>query len=387
MRRITSAAGVVLVASIAAFASGGVRDDDGVGGADLSSSETQLAARMAAKGLEYLSHQQLEDRSFRGQKGENLVEAPLAVTALTTLAFMAGGSTMGRGPYAEQVRSGIGYLLDNMVDTPMTVTDKTGTHEVTARYFLVNSDSTSRMHGHGYATLALAQAYGTLDLDETYGELAAEKSRDDRKRMRAALVDAVKLIELSQGEQGGWYYQPHDTNHEGSVTITMIQALRAARDAGIDVNKKVIDDAVKYVHDSQNREDGSFRYQINSPQTSYALTAAAIATLNATGDYDSQVIDLGIDYMRRKDPILNPDRYVEGRQFTWYARLYAAQAYWQYRDPKAWQRWRSLFLARLETEQENDGAFRDDDYGRVYATAVACLVLQIPFQYLPMYQR
>ncbi len=384
-------AAVLLVGAtlVASSAPGSLDEDESVAPSAASSAEADSAARMAARGLAFLAKNQLEDRSFRGARGENFVEAPLAVTALATLAFMAGGSTMGRGPYAEKVRSGIGYLLDNMVEVQFEVTVDGVTTSVTTREFYVTGDSTSRMHGHGYATLALAQAYGTLDLDETYGELAPDKARDDRKRMRDALVDAVRLIELSQGNQGGWYYDPHAQNHEGSVTITMIQALRAARDVGIDVNKSVIDSAVKYVHDSQKQDDGSFRYQINSPESSYALTAAAIATLNSTGDYDSRVIDLGMDYMRRKDPILNPDRFQEAQRFVWYARVYAAQAYWQYRDANVWKRWRPLLLAQLESEQSrsSDGHFPDDDYGSVFGTACACLVLQIPFQYLPMYQR
>jgi hypothetical protein len=37
-------------------------------------------------------------------------------------------------------------------------------------------------------------------------------------------------------------------------------------------------------------------------------------------------------------------------------------------------------------KQEVDGSW-DDDYGREYGTAMAVLILEIPVQYLPIFQR
>jgi hypothetical protein len=62
----------------------------------------------------------------------------------------------------------------------------------------------SRMHGHGFATLALAEAYGMAPRNE---------------RLKQALTAAVGVIERSQSPEGGWYYFPHPVNHEGSVTV------------------------------------------------------------------------------------------------------------------------------------------------------------------------
>lgn len=353
------------------------------------SGETLLRSmRIVNGGLEYLAKNQNEDRSFSVESGEDATRAPLAVTALAALAFMAGGSTMGRGPYRKQVRDAIEFLLDHQVDKPPEGESGTADGPLKYGYFLVESDSTSKMHGHGFATLAVSQAYGMLGIDASYGESAGPKAREDQRRMRVALAGAVRLIERSQSEQGGWMYQPYENDHEGSMTVLMIQALRAARNVGIEVDKGVIDRAVKYIDKSQRREDGAFRYHLNSPRVSFALTAAAVATLNAAGTYDSVVIDRGIEYMRRHDPLLNPDQWAADQNFPYYARLYAAQAYYVYRDQRLWQEWHRRIVRDLENRQSViSGHLEGGQYGRVYATAVSCLVLQIPYQYLPIFQK
>ena len=97
-------------------------------------------------------------------------------------------------------------------------------------------------------------------------------------------MDAVRCAEAAQTGTGGWGYAPvPDTEHEGSVTICLVQGLRAAQNAGIRVDSNVIHDAVDYVRRLQN-EDGSFRYALDIDRTSVALTAASMATLNATGE-------------------------------------------------------------------------------------------------------
>jgi hypothetical protein len=392
-------AGRVLVLTLALTASGGGAFANGYGESERSADamrDDDLDRRVASlveSGLQFLSKQQNDDRSFSAVRGEDVIQAPLAVTALSALAFMANGSTMGRGPYQQQVRSAIEYLLDHQIDLELDGAPPGPIGEdgvaLLPGYFKVESDSTSRTHGHGYATLAIAEAYGTLAPDARLGDAAESKMRQDQARMKVALQRAVLLIEASQSDKGGWFYQPGDNLDEGSVTITMIQALRAARDVGIDVQKSVIDAAVEYVRKSQRPGDGGFKYQITGVESvTYALTAAAVSTLNATGDYDSKVIDSGVEFMKRNDPVFEPHaHYLEDQKFPWYARLYAAQAYYAYRDRKLWERWFPLLVEDIESRKTSSGSFADDQYGQVYATATACLLLQIDYQYLPIFQR
>lgn len=53
--------------------------------------------------------------------------------------------------------------------------------------------------------------------------------------VRDKLKAAVKLIVSTQNDEGGWRYEPKRQDADISVTICQVMALRAARNAGIDV--------------------------------------------------------------------------------------------------------------------------------------------------------
>src|SRR5205807_5885968 len=116
------------------------------------------------------------------------------------------------------------------------------------------------MYGHGFATLFLGEVYGMTGDDE----------------VKEKLQKAVRLIQKTQNREGGWRYQPVPYDADISVTICEIMALRAARDAGIKVDKQVIDDAVKYVRRCQN-PDGGFSYVAGQGSGSgFARSAAGV---------------------------------------------------------------------------------------------------------------
>lgn len=331
--------------------------------------------RMVRRGIAYLAGKMGRDGSYDLGDAQN--PAPVAVTALATLALLANGDLPGRSPRGQLVESGLIFLLNQQSQVAFSTAGRPARNG----YFESESDKYSKMHGHGYATLALAEAYGMLD-----------RSREGRiapTRLHDALVAAVHRIEQSQeAETGGFYYDPVPLGHEGSVTICVVQALRAARNAGIQVDAKVIDRAVDYVRRSQ-LPDGSFCYALGQrDKTSSALTAAAISTLNATGEYDSEAIRKGIEWLDRTEPLRRMlDKHMGDERFPHYERLYLAQAYFQHRDEALFRRWFPEEVKVLESQQQADGSWESKQYGSVYATAMNTLVLLIPFQFLPILQR
>ena len=242
-------------------------------------SSLQIAAHHAAaveKGLRFLAMNQNFSGSFGPEK------ARIAISALSCLSFMANGSTPNRGRYGVVVWKGIKYLMSKVQAKPKG-------------YIFTPEDGLSRMHGHGYATLALAQVYGMFGLDEKALE---EYSLED---LRERLEEAVKCIEKAQSPDGGWYYEPdHAGYHEGSVTVCQVQALRAAKNVGIKVDLQAIDKAIEYLRRSQN-EDGSFCYSLleKNRRGTFALCAAALSTLNALGKYDTTDVKKGLGYLER----------------------------------------------------------------------------------------
>lgn len=322
----------------------------------------ESSRRALERGLVYLAQRQREtpDGSFpRGSAEETPEWAPVGVTALGALAFMAEGSSPGRGPYGHTVAAAIDYLLAKADLAPSSPT---------FGYVSAEGDRLSRTHGHGFATLALAQAYGMAPESE---------------RLKKALVAAVALIETSQGAEGGWYYEPlRSPQHEGSVTICYVQALRAAHNAGIGVDREVIRRAENYVLRLQ-KDDGTFRYGLNDPRSTVALTAAGISTLNAAGTYDSGAIQNGIDAIWSR--LQDPER--EDTKFPYYERLYLAQAFWQLSDPRHFERWFEPEQEDMLRRQQADGSWTDSQHGNCFATAVNCLVLSVPQGALPIFQR
>ncbi len=331
--------------------------------------------KAVSRGLEWLASPESfvrRDGSFLLGDAEN--PAPVAITAIAVLSFLAHGEQEGRGKYGHIISSGIDYLLKHQVNSPGRVEDG---------YFRADNDKLSRTHGHGYATLCLAEALGTA------GYL--EDSPIQEKDIRSSLIKAVRFIERIQGPSGGWYYYPYrdPESHEGSVTICLVQALRAARNAGIYVDYKVIEKAEKYVKRLQ-KPNGSFRYMLGSTRSTMALTAAAIATLNMAGLYDDPAIEKGMRWLKSQEPFLFRRRDILGEldtMFPYYERLYLAQAYWQAGNLSHWKRWFKKEVNYLLSRQKRDGSWKSKKYGSVYATAMNCLVLQMPYNYLPIFRR
>jgi len=358
------------------------------------------------RGLAWLAEAQHKGGMWGDQRGTRIADTSLAV-----LALMAGGSTVGacsplrdgegigqetlRGPYARNVREGLRFLAR------LAWSDETGK----VPGYIAAEHDTSRMHGHGFATLALAEASGNLGPLDLKSLRAAVAGGHDPASMRLAdqvrwgLERAVRCIERAQDhDTGGWTYEPDAIDHEGSMTVTQIAALRAAQDAGVRIDGAVMRRAYDYIKKSQNKTNaqyvGGFAYRMTMlDRVSYGLTAASLSTLFGLGRYgedreDRAAIDLGLRYMDRNvSRVLDPDT-----QWFYYNLFYGAQALYLSGDERRIERdWPRIREAVLD-QQRSDGSFRDcgpaADPGDVeYSTAIACLTLLVPMETLPIFQR
>ncbi len=319
--------------------------------------------RAIKDGLDYLAAHQNPNGSWTDMVGRKVhmmyvgIEADhVGVTALAGMAFLASGSLPDQGPYGREIRGALEYVLNQVQENG---------------FITVNG---SRMYSHAFATLFLAQAYGM--------------TRDERVKEKLKL--AVRLIEKAQNQQGGWRYLPSAQDCDMSVTVCQVMALRSARNAGIRVLRSVIDDAIGYVKASFRPEEGAFDYQITKfslrSRTSFALTAAGVTTLYGAGEYDSYEIRKGLEYLWSTRP-LDPN-IAEYRFDYYYGQYYAVQAMFQAGGSlwSAWYRYISDDRTGLLAIQNSDGSWRDL-VGSNYATAMAAIILQIPFQYLPITER
>jgi hypothetical protein len=306
--------------------------------------ETQQAID---RGLTFLASQQGEDGSF----GAGGYSKNVAVCGLSGMAFMSAGSTPGRGPYGDQVNRCIDFVLENTSDTGFVN--------------VAGSSSHGPMYGHGFATLFLAETYGM----------------SMRADIRDKLAKAVELIVNTQNSEGGWRYQPARRDADISVTICQVMALRAARNAGLYVPHTTIERCIDYVKRSQNA-DGGFMYMIQGGQSAFPRSAAGVVALYSAGIYEGPEIDRGINYLLESIPrggIFNRESHY------FYGHYYAVQAMWHAGGEK-WRRWYPAIRDELIARQREDGSWMDS-ICQEYGTAMACIILQMPNNYLPIFQR
>lgn len=303
--------------------------------------------RAIKAGLDFLASHQNEDGSFgRGGYSRNV-----AVCGLAGMAFMANGSTPGRGPYGRHVNRCVRYILDNTRDSGFIIAP--------------NSDSHGPMYGHGFATLFLAEVYGMYPDSE----------------VREKLTAAVKLIVNTQNDEGGWRYEPKRQDADISVTICQIMALRAARNAGIFVPNESVDRCIDYVKRSQN-PDGGFMYMLSQPGLSqFPRSAAGVVALYSAGVYEGDEVEKGLEYLMQHKP---RSAALSRESHFFYGHYYGVQALW-HTGGKRWQEWYPAIHEVLLARQKEDGSWFDS-IGPEYGTAMACIILQMPNNYLPIFQ-
>jgi hypothetical protein len=333
--------------------------------------EIDARARKAiSRGLDFLARRQEPDGSFVdgiGRKVNNMYLATpgphVGVTALAGMAFLSNGSTPGRGQYGKNVQGCVDFIKAT----------------VNPQGFATHMES--RMYEHAFATLFMAEVYGMAPSED----------------LLKSLKRAVNLIVRSQNEQGGWRYLPGAKDSDISITVCQVQALRAANNVGVQVPKETIDAAIRYVKRSYvgaaaqfNTPPGGFWYQVyeNYPlrpsRTSFALTAAGVTALYGAGEYDGPEIRGGLRYLfelRNRPQAREMDETFD----YFYGHYYAIQAFFQSGEPY-WSQWYPSVRDELVAGQKGDGRWQDL-VGPNYATSMACVILQIPYRYLPIFER
>ena len=319
--------------------------------------------RAIDRALRFLEERQNPNGSWTDRVGrkvhysyEGVVTDHVGVTALVGMAFLANGSLPNRGPYAKSIRGALEYVLEH--------TQMTG--------FI--SSRNSRMYSHAFAALFLAEVYGMT------GD----------SKVREKLKIAMQLIVKAQNKEGGWRYLPGAQDSDMSITVCQVMALRAARNAGVQVPKVSIDRAIAYIKKSFRPREGAFTYQIEDnfrtgpSRASFALTACGVAALYGAGEYDAYEVDRGLEYLYLKRPTSGASAAV-GRFDYFYGQYYAVQAAFQ-RGGAFWERWYRLLQRDFLPYQRRDGSWKDL-VGKNYATAMAAIILQMPYQYLPITER
>lgn len=281
-------------------------------------------------------------------------------TALACIALMATGHFPARSKYGKHLKKGIMYLVKEAQNP--------------GHYGYLGADG-GRMYGHGICTLALSEAYGMMDDPES------------NKKIKKALDAALKVTQKAQVKKkglhfGGWRYNPNSKDADLSVSVWQVLCLRSAKNCGIEVPQKAIDNAIEYIRKCYNQRSKGFAYQPNKNPNS-AMKCAGIVSLLAMG---SQKNEKDMEKIKESAKVLKTLRPDNGNHFYYNAYYFATAA--NMLGPA----YRKEFLPKMDKTllrlQKSNGEFEKycGHLPGIYSTSFAVICLAVKYQFLPIYQ-
>jgi len=319
--------------------------------------------------LRYLKSTQARDGSWGNQHKS-------AMTGLALLAYLGHCETVLSAEFGDSCLRAITYLVDlGMKHDGRIVTDTNARHWP---------------YEQAIATYALAEAH-------TFHQALAI----DIPMLRKTVADAGQLIIDGQHPSGGWDYNYDESSIRGgdlSITGWHLQALKACKLTSIDFRnlRSCARKALSYVEERQG-SDGGFGYV-----GTQATDKAAGASLTGVGMLSLQIWGQGADPAVRRGA-----KHAHSKlKFDWdspscdlYAHYYLSQALFQHGGAE-WESYQSSVLTELPKHQAADGSWpipgggrkpqavgalfaEDTMEGRHYRTALATLMLEVYYRYLP----
>ncbi|MBI2921278.1 MAG: HEAT repeat domain-containing protein [Planctomycetes bacterium] len=335
------------------------------------------------------------DAGLNEQWGYAFQRYTAAVTGLAVLAFLGAGYSHMDDHLRPQDQVGpVKHRYTGTIDRALVYL--TRVQRADGLVISGQSEYERAMYSHGMAGLALIEAYSI--------------THDPRLRPHAQL--AVNRIVEAQQRAGGWDYSPVLTGRsDTSVTSWQVLCLRSARAAGLAVPKKAWERAKAYLTAVTDLDKGTIGYEIEPPNSTVspgcnAMVAAGWVTRVYLGMADDHpTVEKFMAAIRRVPP-----RY----DSTWGACLHwsnlassKAEGHWSlyytynatlamfHHGGEAWEDWNTKMRACTLRTQKREGHLlgswdpvtSDASMGgRVYATAMNVMNLEIYYRYLPCYE-
>ena len=288
----------------------------------------------------------------------NLATGVKGATGLALLPFLGAGSTPRNGAHRRVVDRGVRALVAMMEPT------RNG-----GSFF-----DGGEMYSQGIASMALCEAYAM--------------SGDESLRFPAQA--ALNFICNAQDpEGGGWRYQPRQRG-DTSVMGWQVGALKSGYLADLQVPPTVPAKA-NYFLDSVQLDGGeAYFYERDNPEFRPATTAIGLLCRMYLGvERNNEILGRGVERLAKLGP----------SKTDAYFNYYATQVVFQYTSGRGevWKKWngamRDMLVATQLSDSEAKGSWApgNGDHGkakggRLYATALNCMTLEVYYRLLPIYQ-
>jgi len=215
-------------------------------------------------GLDWLSKAQgasggygAGSRSAQHVRDPHAVKADPATTSMVAMAYLRSGNTIKKGPYAENLKKAISYILETVESAPTSsafITDVRGT-QIQSKL------------GDNIDAVLTAQLLSNL-LDRKLKGI-------DKKRVTRALDICVAKIEAGTDANGkqkgaGWA----GVLQSGLAT----SALEAAQAVGVEVDDEVVERSRKYQKSNYDGETGNVKTEDGAGVMLYAVSGSVRAS-------------------------------------------------------------------------------------------------------------
>ena len=334
----------------------------------------------------FASHQNKDDGGWSfdfaqscercSHSGKGLVNRRAAATSLALLSFLGAGYTHQiNSPYRDNVEKGLSFLIKN---------PNGGINGAIIRGDIL------RMYSHGLAAITLCEAYALSREPNPKSELGLEAQK------------ALWNIELAQTHYGGWNYLLNQTTRDDgglggdtSIFSWQLMALKSGQIGGLHVSQSVLYAAQDFL--DMVAQDGGRRYQytfggsptlgIDSPNTCTAIGLLARMYLGwKPGDV---FLDDGMKQIAQWGPILR-----DGDVNLYY--IYHATLALHHYGGDDWDEWnrrvRELLIQTQSRQGCESGSWHFPDHycdsgGRLLNTALAVMILETPYRFMPLYRK
>jgi hypothetical protein len=222
------------------------------------------------------------------------------------------------------------------------------------------------------AAIALCEAYGMTQNAKLHGP--AQKALD-------------YIVKAQHPATGGWRYKPNQPA-DTSVVGWQMMALKSGEMAGLPAPPGAFQGIKRWLTSVEGNRPvgGQFGYQSANPTP--AMTAQGLLCLQYLGARrDDPRMRAGADYLLKRLPR-------SGAETTYY--WYHANQVMYHMQGKHWKAWndklRDLLVSTQEMRGNASGSWkpvdsREQPGGRVYATALRLLMLEVYYRHLPLYQQ
>ncbi|HUY36929.1 MAG TPA: hypothetical protein VMV69_29690 [Pirellulales bacterium] len=333
-----------------------------VGGTDQSETAVKrgldwLAQHQHADGRWSLHQLDPPEKKLPATAGAGGTQSDTAATGFGLLPFLASGHTHQAGDYQTVVGQAIRWLTE---------------HQKPSGDLFTGPASSAHMYSHGIAAIALCEAYG-LSQDAALREPAQR---------------ALSFIVASQNPStGGWRYLPGEPG-DTSVVGWQVMALKSGEMAGLAVPLAALELANKWLASAAGTGGslGTFGYQGSGGGP--AMSAEGLLCRQFLGARRGEPqMRAGATYLLQNLP--QPGRETS---YYWY---YATQVMYHMQGDY-WTRWNEHLRDMLVGSQVKDGhqagTWNPQDQweqsgGRLFATSLRLLMLEVYYRHLPLYQQ